>query len=60
MPSRLTANKAGEDVTGLIQVCTIVGGTKFKSILPGFDTSGFRTTLTRCVTKFVSLRHAEL
>ena len=48
-PLRLTANKAGEDVTGSIQMCTLVGYHLKFCAMPGFDTIGFRTTVTKRV-----------
>ena len=51
-PLRLTANKAGEDVTGSTQTCTLVGYNFKNCAVPGFDTIGFRTTVTKCVVMF--------
>ena len=38
-PLRSTANKAGEDVTGLTQMCTIVGVLNFNHVVLWFNTS---------------------
>ena len=53
MPLRSTANKVGEDVMESTQMCTIVGVSKFKCALSGFDTVGFQTTVTMCIAMFV-------
>ena len=39
-------------VTGSTQMCTLVGYKIFKCAMPGFDTIGFRTTVTKRIAMF--------
>ena len=59
-PLRSTANKAGKDVMGLTQMCTIVGMLNFNRVVSWFNTVRFRTTVARHTAMYVLTCHAEL